>query len=68
MAKKKKPKKKLGFALSQEEQEEEMIALQAIFGEDFHPEETNSHAFVLHVVPHPGELESNFVSIDLNVR
>lgn len=65
---KKKRKLKVGFTLSQEEQEEERIALQAIFGDDFQPDESNIHAFVLHVVPHPGELEINFVSIDLHVR
>jgi hypothetical protein len=55
------------FALSNVEQEEEMIALSAIYGADLELHEDGT-GFNLRVVPHPGELEANFVSLQLQVR
>lgn len=55
------------FALSNVEQEEEMIALSAIYGADLELHEDGT-GFNLKVVPHPGELEANFVSLQLQVR
>lgn len=46
---------------------DELLALTAIFGEDLQVEEGNE-AFKLHVVPHPGEAETNYVSIELEIR
>lgn len=46
---------------------DELLALTAIFGEDLEVEEGNE-AFKLHVVPHPGEAETNYVSIKLEIR
>ena len=46
---------------------DELLALTAIFGEELEVEEGNE-AFKLHVVPHPGEAETNYVSITLEIR
>jgi|LakMenEpi03Aug12_release.lakeMendotaPanAssembly.Ray.scaffolds.fasta_scaffold2195358_1 hypothetical protein len=46
---------------------DELLALTAIFGEDLQVEEGNE-AFKLKVVPHPGEAETNYVSIKLEIR
>lgn len=45
---------------------DELLALTAIFGEDLEVE--GNEAFKLHVVPHPGEAETNYVSITLEIR
>jgi hypothetical protein len=46
---------------------EEILALEAIYGEDFQLHE-DGIGFALKVVPHPGALEDNFVTIELHVR
>lgn len=46
---------------------DELLALTAIFGEDLEVEDGNE-AFKLYVVPHPGEAETNYVSIKLEIR
>lgn len=50
-----------------EEVHDELLVLTAIFGEDLQIHESNE-AFTLHVVPHPGEAETNYVSIKLDIR
>lgn len=71
-----KTKKKVGGAkkraqaaaeMSQEEAREELLALEAIFGEDLAVHE-GSLGFSLRVVPHPGEAAANHVSLMLVVR
>ena len=49
------------------EAKEEMVALEAIFDEEFEAHEDGG-GFNLTIVPHPGEAESNFVSVQLVVR
>ncbi len=53
--------------LSQEEAREELLALEAIFGEDLTVHE-GSLGFTLRVVPHPGEAAFNHVAVTLVVR
>ena len=50
-----------------EEVHDELLVLTAIFGEDLQIHESNA-AFTLHVVPHPGEAETNYVSLKLDIR
>lgn len=49
-------------------QDEELLALSAIYGEESCCLDTDNHGFVLKVVPHPGEAAANFVSVKLAVR
>jgi hypothetical protein len=49
------------------EAKEEMIALEAIFDKEFEAHE-DVCGFNLVIFPHPGEAESNFVSVKLVVR
>jgi hypothetical protein len=53
--------------LDREEVRDELLALQAIFGDDLEVD-PSSDAFTLHVVPHPGEAETNYVSLKLQIR
>lgn len=66
MAKKKK-KKSLKRREINEEAKEELDVLAAIFGDQFSLDE-DARGFLLHVVPHPGRTEPNYVSIQLAVR
>ena len=73
MAKKKKRKApgkprqpQSAFAI-REEVEEEIIALAAIYGEEFELDEDN-HGFKVKIMPHPGELEANLVQVLLHIR
>jgi hypothetical protein len=68
MAKKKKKIKKhtVGFALSQDVTDE-IIALAAIYGEDFELDE-DSHGYTVRIVPHPGDVEPNLVAVKLHIR
>lgn len=54
-------------ALAQEEAREELLALEAIFGEDLSVHDGGSLGFNLRVVPHPGEAAANHVSLTLVV-
>lgn len=70
MTKKKKEKEERRKKLDAEhrmEQEEELVALEAIFGDEFRAHVDGLGADVT-IVPHPGELESNFVTCDLHIR
>lgn len=70
MVKKKPAKKKKALAaqeLDREEVRDELLALEAIYGEDFEARGDGS-GFSLRVVPHPGEAEANHVSVKLVVR
>jgi hypothetical protein len=68
MAKKKKKTKKqsAGWALSQEVTDE-IIALAAIYGEDFELDE-DSHGYTVRIVPHPGDFEPNLCAVKLHIR
>lgn len=46
---------------------DELIALKAIFEEDL-VLHNNEHGFTLRVVPHPGEAQVNYVSVELEVK
>jgi hypothetical protein len=67
--KNKKAKKRVPYEeeFDRAEVHDELLALTAIFGDDLKVEEGNE-AFKLHVVPHPGEAETNYVSIKLEIR
>lgn len=60
-------KKAAASELSQEEVREELLALEAIYGEDLAVHEEGL-GFSLHVTPHPGEAAANHVSCQLAVR
>ncbi len=60
-------KKAAALELSQEEAREELLALEAIYGEDLAVHEEGL-GFSLHVTPHPGEAAANHVSCQLSVR
>lgn len=60
-------KKAAAAELSQEEAREELLALEAIYGEDLVVHEEGL-GFSLHVTPHPGEAAANHVSCQLAVR
>ena len=66
MAKKRKKKmaKRRGM---QEEAKEELEVLAAIFGDHFTVDE-DAHGFSLHIVPHPGRTEPNYVSVHMTAR
>jgi len=49
-----------------QEARDELLALSAIFGEDL--KVADDESFALRVVPHPGEVETNHVSVHLEVR
>lgn len=66
MAKKKK-KKVAKRREMQEEAKEELEVLAAIFGDQFTLDE-DVHGFRLHIVPHPGRTEPNYVSVHLTAR
>lgn len=71
MKKKKKSKTKRPAHAGDEELDkaevhDELLALEAIFGEEIQLD--NSNGFILRVVPHPGEAETNYVSIQLEIR
>lgn len=68
MAKKKKKTKKNVHHINElhEEVQEELVALQAIFGEDLTVHD-DQKGFSLRVVPHPGEAEVNHVSVIINI-
>lgn len=56
-------------AAAQEEAREELLALEAIFGDDLSPaHDGRALGFALRVVPHPGEAAANYVSLTLVVR
>lgn len=65
--KKKKSKNKSVGALLKQEIAEEILALEAIYAEDFVLHE-DGLGFYLKVTPHPGALEANFVSVELHIR
>lgn len=67
MAKKKKKKPHAKRHEMQEEAKEELLVLAAIFGDQFTLDE-DAHGFSLHVVPHPGRTEPNYVSVHLTAR
>ncbi len=54
-------------AAVKQEVAEEILALEAIYGEDFALHE-DGIGFALHIVPHPGALEDNYCSVQLHVR
>lgn len=60
-------KKAAAAELTQEEAREELLALEAIYGEDLEVHEEGL-GFCLHVTPHPGEAAANHVSVQLVVR
>ena len=66
MAKKKK-KKSVKRREMQEEAKEELEVLAAIFGDHFTLDE-DAHGYSLHIVPHPGRTEPNYVSVQLTIR
>ena len=51
----------------QEEAKEELEVLEAIFGDQFSLDE-DAHGFNMHLVPHAGRTEPNYVSVQLAVR
>ena len=51
----------------QEEAKEELEVLAAIFGDQFTLDE-DAHGFGLHIVPHPGRTEPNYVSVHMTAR
>ena len=55
------------FEFDREEVRDELLALQAIYGDDLILLD-NNEGFTLHVVPHPGEAETNYVSLNLEIR
>lgn len=65
MGKKKKGKRRK--ADSAEEAKDELLALESIFGHDFQLHR-DGHGFSMVVLPHSGEEEANFVSVELDVR
>lgn len=46
---------------------EEILALEAIYGEDFQLD-ADGVGFCLHVVPHPGDAQASFTGVVLHVR
>lgn len=64
--KKKKKSSKRQLALT-DEATEELDVLAAIFGDHFKLDE-DARGFVLHIVPHPGRTDPNYVSVHLAVR
>lgn len=66
MAKKKK-KKSVKRREMQEEAKEELEVLAAIFGDHFTLDE-DAHGYSLHIVPHPGRTEPNYVSVQMTIR
>ena len=66
-AKKSKKRAAAGEHFDRAEVEDELTALQAIFGDDLTMEESRD-AFTLLVVPHPGDAEANYVSIKLEMK
>lgn len=69
---KKKKKKKAGgggghAASSNPEIEEELMALESIYAEEFEAD-TDRRGFTCMIVPHPGDVEENFTSAELHVR
>jgi hypothetical protein len=46
---------------------EEILALEAIYGEDFQLD-SDGVGFALRVVPHPGDAQAGFTSVTLHVR
>ena len=50
-----------------EEANEEMLALQSIYDEEFCPTDIGN-GFTITIVPHPGDVASNRCSIDLEIR
>ncbi|KXZ55244.1 hypothetical protein GPECTOR_3g384 [Gonium pectorale] len=67
MPAKKKKKGRQRAAVSNVETEEELLALAAIYGDDLDVHH-DGLGFDLDVVPHPGLLDENFVSLQLSVR
>jgi hypothetical protein len=67
MAKKKKKRTAPSVADIKHEVAEEILALQAIYADDFRLHE-DGVGFAVTVVPHPGALETNYVSLELHVR
>lgn len=65
--KKKRQTSKARQAEPSEEAQEELIALEAIFGEHFFADD-DGRGFRLVVFPHPGEAQANFVSAELSCR
>lgn len=65
MGKKKKPKPKP--AVDAQEANDELLALESIFAQEF-SRHADGHGFSLTVLPHPGDAEINFISVDLEVR
>lgn len=46
---------------------EELLAIEAIYAEDFQLH-ADGVGFTLHIVPHPGDLHANYCFVDLDVR
>jgi len=69
MGKKKKKKSKHASKAAAIKQEiaEEILALEAIYADDFQLH-ADGIGFALRVVPHPGSLQDNYNSVELNVR
>ena len=65
--KKKRQTSKARQAEPSEEAKEELIALEAIFGEHFSADD-DGRGFRLVVFPHPGDAQANFVSAELSCR
>lgn len=67
--KKRKAQRQKVAAAQQIKQEiaEELLAIEAIYAEDFQLHD-DGVGFTLHIVPHPGELQANYVAVDLDVR
>lgn len=65
MGKKKKAKRRK--ADGAEEAKDEILALESIFGQDFQLH-GDGHGFSMVVLPHAGEEEETFVSVELDVR
>ena len=63
----KKKKSKARTATDAQEAKDELLALESIFAEDF-SRHSDGHGFSIAVLPHPGDAEVNFVSVDLEVR
>lgn len=64
---KRKKQRRAPNAEGQEEANEELLALEAIYAEDLTVDD-DRHGFSLRVLPHPAELQQNLVSTVLAIR
>ncbi|KAK9811583.1 hypothetical protein WJX72_006503 [[Myrmecia] bisecta] len=67
MAKKKKARKVVKPQVDTDEAKDELLALEAIYGEDI-IKFLDGHGFTLSVQPHPAHTEANHVSVKLSIR